>query len=57
MSNVALVHFRAVTEHLLPFLPLKEQLTISPSSKRYKERMNITINVPMDKERDAYTRT
>ena len=56
-SNVTFVRLRAVTEHLLPFLLLKGQLTISPSSKRYKERMNITINVPTDKERGAYTRT
>ena len=48
-SNVTLVRLRAVTEHLLSFLLLKGQLTISPSPKRYKERMNITINVPTDK--------
>ena len=56
-SNVTLVHLRAVTKHLFPFLLLKGQLTISPSPKRYKERMNITINVPTDKEKGAYTRT
>ena len=56
-SNVTLVHLRAVTKHLLPSLPLKGQLTISPSPKRYKERMNITINVLTDKERGAYTYT
>ena len=56
MSNVTLVRLRAITEHLLPFLPLKGQRTISPLPKRYKEKMNITINVPTDKERDAYTR-
>ena len=35
-----------------PFLPLKEQLTISPAPKRYKEGMNITFNVPTDKEEE-----
>ena len=40
-----------------PFLPLKEQLTISPAPKRYKEGMNITFNVPTDKEKNACTRT
>ena len=32
-----------------PLLPLKEQLTISPTPIRYKEGMNITFNVPTDK--------
>ena len=35
-----------------PCLPLKEQLTISPTPKRYKEGMNITFNVPTDKEEE-----
>ena len=56
-SSITLVHLEAVTEHLLPFLPLKEQLTISPSPKRYKEWMNITFNVPTDKEKNACTHT
>ena len=57
MSSITPVHLGAVTEHLLPFLPLKEQLTISPSPKRYKEGMNITFNVPTDKEKNACTHT
>ena len=35
-----------------PLLSLKEQLTISPSPKRYKEGMNITFNVPTDKREE-----
>ena len=56
-SSITPVRLRAVTEHLFPFLPLKEQLTISPSPKRYKEGMNITFNVPTDKEKNACTHT
>ena len=44
-----------------PLLPLKEQLTISPLPKRYKEGMNITFNVPTDKNActhpDRYIKT
>ena len=32
-----------------PLLPLKEQLTISPTPIRYKEGMNVTFNAPTDK--------
>ena len=32
-----------------PLLPLKEQLTISPTPIRYKEEMNVTFNAPTDK--------
>ena len=56
-SSIIPVHLGAITEHLLPFLLLKEQLTISPSPKRYKEGMNITFNVPTDKEKNACTHT
>ena len=56
-SSITPVRLGAVTEHLFPFLPLKEQLTISPSPKRYKEGMNITFNVPTDKEKNACTHT
>ena len=56
MSNITLVRLGAVTEHLFPFLSLKEQLTTSPSPKRYKEGMNITFNVPTDEGKNACTR-
>ena len=56
-SNITLVHLGAVTEYLFPFLSLKEQLTISPLPKRYKKGMNITFNVPTDKEKNACTHT
>ena len=55
-SNITPVRLGAVTKHLFPFLPLKEQLTISPSPKRYKEGINITFNAPTDKEKNACTR-
>ena len=35
-----------------PLLPLKEQLTISPSPRCYKEGMNIAFNVPTDKREE-----
>ena len=35
-----------------PLLPLKEQLTISPTPIRYKEGMNITFNAPTDKREE-----
>ena len=35
-----------------PLLPLKEQLTSSPTPMRYKEGINITFNVPTDKREE-----
>ena len=53
ISSTTPVHLGAVTEHLFPFdCRLKEQLTSSPTPRRYKEGMNVTFNVPTDKREE-----
>ena len=48
-SSATPVHLGLLRNIYSPLLPLKEQLTISPTPIRYKEGMNVTFNAPTDK--------